>query len=227
MKQLLLLMAICIIGDKLVCQKSLKSNLDSTLYKKVDSLIQLSRVHTDKREFDKAFELIKIAEKLQKENKDTLNSIYGRVCLNFGRVLFYKGYDMNDVEHWYLKAISIQQKTLGNKHPEYSNSLISLANLYYKFGLYEKSKTLYLEANKIQEKALGKENSTYALSLNNLALVYSEMGFYGKAEPLFLESRIIREKVLGKDHPNYASSLTNLAILHTKKGDYSMAEPLF
>ena len=125
------------------------------------------------------------------------------------------------------KAKTQAEKEFGKEHPNYANSLNSLADLYKSQGNYDKAEPPYLEALKIIEKALGKEHPDYANSLNNLALLYKSQGNYAKAEPLLVEALKIIEKALGKEHADYASSLNNLANLYKSQGNYAKAEPLY
>ncbi len=199
---------------------------DSTVIKQVDSLIQVSRALTGKRDIEKALEVNAAAEKLALEKLGRETAAYGSSCHNHGRVLYFKG-DYPEAEKWYLEAIAIREKALGKEHPDYAWSLNNLANVYSGMGNYEKAEPLYLESKTIWEKTLGKSHPDYALSLNNLASLYLKMGQYEKAEPWYLESKAIRAKTLGKTHPDYAWSLNNLGVLYKKMGQYEKAEPLY
>jgi len=194
--------------------------------REVDSLIQLSRELTGRREFEKALEVNEVAEKVALGRFGRESAAYGSCCNNHGRVLYQKE-DYAEVEKWYLKAISIREKVLGNEHPDYARSLNSLGILYKVMGNYEKAEQLYLEAKTIREKVLGKEHPEYGHSLNNLGNLYSDMGNLEKAEPLYLEAKAISGKVLGKEHPDYGQHLNNLAGLYMDMGNYQKAEPLW
>jgi tetratricopeptide (TPR) repeat protein len=54
-------------------------------------------------------------------------------------------------EPFYLEALQVTKKVLGEEHPDYVTSLNSLAGLYYAMEVYEKAEPLYLEALRIQE----------------------------------------------------------------------------
>jgi CHAT domain-containing protein len=90
-------------------------------------------------------------------------------------------------EPLYLEAKNIWKEVLGEKHPDYANSLNNLAALYGSMGNYPAAEPLYLEAKNIWKKVLGEKHPHYALSLNNLAGLYRAMGNYPAAEPLYLE----------------------------------------
>jgi len=201
-------------------------SVDSISIKQVDSLIQVSRGLTAKRNFDQALEVNATAEKIALEKLGRNSATYGNCCFNHGRVSFFKN-DYLQAEKWYLESKVIREKTLGREHPDYASSLNNLAGLYMNLGQYETAELLYLETKSIREKIMGREHPDYASSLNNLAGLYMKLGQYEKAEQLYIETKTIREKVLGKKHPEYAKSLNNLAILYKELGQFEKAEPLY
>ena len=116
---------------------------------------------------------------------------------------------------------------LGEKHPNYANSLNDLAVLYYSQGDYAKAEPLYRQTLDIQKQFLGEKHPNHASSLNNLALLHKTQGDYAKAEPLYRQALDIRKQVLGEKHPDYAISLHNLAGMYYSQRDYAKAEPLY
>jgi CHAT domain-containing protein/tetratricopeptide (TPR) repeat protein len=216
-----LLLILCLAPFWLTAQ-----TIDSVAIRQVDSLIQVSRALTGKRDFDKALEVNATAEKIALEKLGKESATYGNCAFNRGRINALKR-DYPEAEKWYLKAIAIREKVLGKQHADYAGGLNNLAILYKSMGKYEKAELLYLEAMETREKALGKEHPNYAASLYNLALLYQDMGKYEKAEPLFLEAKDIFGKVRGKEHPDYAACLNGLALLYMAMGNYEKAEPLY
>ena len=116
---------------------------------------------------------------------------------------------------------------LGERHPDYAQSLNNLANLLYATGDYARARPLYEQALAITREALGERHPDYAQSLNNLAALLSATGDYARARPLYEQALAIRKKVLGERHPSYATSLNNLAWLLQAQGDYAAAKPLY
>jgi CHAT domain-containing protein/tetratricopeptide (TPR) repeat protein len=200
--------------------------VDSIALRQVDSLIQVSRALTGKRDFVKALEVNAIAEKIALEKLGKESATYGNCAFNRGRINALKR-DYLEAEKWYMEAIVIREKALGKQHPDYAGSLNNLAILYKSMRKFEKAEPLYLEAMETRKKALGKEHPNYAASLYNLALLYQDMGKYEKAEPLQLDAKDIFGKVRGKEHPDYAACLNGLALLYTAMGNYEKAEPLY
>jgi len=214
-------MVLCLITGLLSAQ-----TVDSVALRRVDSLIQVSRALTNKRNYDQALEANTLAQKLALEKLGQESGAYGSCCFNHGRILYLKR-DYPGAEKWYLESKAIREKALGGEHPDYAASLNNLAGLYDDMDQYEKAEPLYHESIAIREKVLGREHPDYAESLNGLAILYENMGQYEKAEPLYLKSKAIREKALGREHPDYAASLNNLAILYYYIGQYEKAEPLY
>lgn len=101
--------------------------------KQVDSLIQVSRALTDKRDFNKALEVNAEAEKIALEKLGRESAVYGNCCSNHGRVMSLKG-DKPEAEKWYFESKSIREKVLGKEHPDYAQSLNGLAILYSRSG---------------------------------------------------------------------------------------------
>lgn len=200
--------------------------LPQNLSPQVDSLIQVSRNLTDKREFSKALEISAAAEKIALDNWGRESAAYGSACFNHGRVCFFKR-DYPEAEKWYLEAKPIREKTLGKEHPDYAQLLNNFGTLYWNMGDFEKAEPYHIQALAIRKKVLGREHLDCAWSLQNLANVYRSMGDFEKAEPLFWEALSIREKILGKQHPDIGGSLNDLAILYWDMGNFEKSEPLY
>ncbi|MGC1396300.1 MAG: tetratricopeptide repeat-containing protein, partial [Coleofasciculaceae cyanobacterium] len=93
------------------------------------------------------------------------------------------------------RALAIQEKVLGQEHPDVALSLNNLATLYQNMGNYSQAKPLFQRSLAIREKVLGQEHPDVATSLNNLALLYQDMGNYNQAENMYQRSLAIIEKV--------------------------------
>jgi len=222
MKKSLLLLALLLLAGRGFTQI-----LDSAaVARQVDSLIQVSRGLTGKRELDKALEVNAAAEQLVLEYLGKESAAYGSVCFNFGRVLYFKG-DYPSAVKRLMEAKSVQEKTIGREHPGYASSLELLAVIYWRSGDYEGAEPLFQEAIAIREKALGKESADYARGVANLANLYLSVCKYEKTEPLQLESCAILKKTLGERNILYATSLNNLATTYLQMGDFEKAESLY
>ncbi len=125
------------------------------------------------------------------------------------------------------KSLRIQERILGEEHPDTAETYNNLAFLYKVQGEYEKAKTLYEKSLRIREKVFGEEHSDTAVSYNNLAGVYMAQREYEKAEALCEKSLRIRERVLGEENPNTATGYNNLAFVYMTQGKYTEAKALY
>ena len=86
--------------------------VDSFSLRQVDSLIQISRSLTDKKEFNHATEANTYAENVALEIFGRESVAYTSVCSNFGRLNFFAG-NFIEAEKWFLQALSIRENILG------------------------------------------------------------------------------------------------------------------
>lgn len=193
--------------------------------REVDSLIQVSRNFTSKRDFAQALEMNAVAEKLALEKFGRESMAYGNFCFNQGRILHFKGL-YSEAEKWYLQAKVIREKCLGNNNLDYAKILNNMAVLYRDMGRFDMSESYYIEAIPIYEQNLGTESLDYAGIISNVASLYTYTSQYEKAESLHLKAIGIRERILGRENPDFAASLNNLANLYWAIGQYEKAEPL-
>ena len=102
--------------------------------------------------------------------------------------LWYDAGDHKKAEPLYQQALEIRRQVLGEKHPDFAQSLNNLASLYYAQRLYAKAEPLYRQALEICRKELGEKHPDLVITLNNLALLYCDQRLYAKAEPLYAKA---------------------------------------
>ncbi len=93
-----------------------------------------------------------------------------------------------------MRALAIDEKTLGHDHPGVATDLNNLGLLYTAQGKYTEAEPLHKRALAIREKALGPEHLAVAVSLSSLANLYFNLGKYSQAEPLIQRAKAIRAK---------------------------------
>ena len=123
------------------------------------------------------------------------------------------------------EALKVAEQTFAPDHPNYTNSLNNLAELYRTQGQYAKAEPLHKRALAIWEKVLGPDHLYVALSLNNLGLLYYAQGQYAKAESLYRRALGIMENSVPINR-NIAGILDNLAKLYIKMGRDDEAKKL-
>jgi tetratricopeptide (TPR) repeat protein len=79
-------------------------------------------------------------------------------------------------EPLYLRALTVQEKALGPKHPEVALLLTNLATQYYDQSRLALAEPLLDKALRIQEESLGPVHPDVAATLNNLAAVAAADG---------------------------------------------------
>ncbi len=159
-------------------------------------------------------ELKKVAEEAKNlQNYSQAIDLYERILILENERVIRDGKSGKNKKYWV-------------QHPA-RFTLINLARLYKRQGIYEKAETLYLRLLSIDEKAIGPENPNTASTLMELANVYKDQGKYNKAEPLYQRALSIKEKSLGPEHSGTGTALNNLASLYAIQGKYNKAEPLF
>jgi len=201
-------------------------SIDSIAIKEIDSLLELSLDFAEKQEFDKAFEMNAMAEKLALSKFGNASVSFANCFLNKGKIYYFKS-EFVDAEKWFLQSKPIFENTLGKGSSDYAMNLHMLGVINYMTGNYDKAVHYYQESKAIREQLFGKSSVDYAASILNLGLVYTDSGNYEYAEPLYLEAKDIFElKLKNKDHHLYLNCLNNLGILYYQMGMYNKAEPL-
>jgi CHAT domain-containing protein/Flp pilus assembly protein TadD len=124
------------------------------------------------------------------------------------------------------QILVMEKGLLGERHPDYADSVNNLAVLYYRLGDFARAEPLLLQALELTKHLHGEHHPDYAYSLNNLAALYNRMEDYARAESLYQHAGKVWKGALGADAPMYAVTLNNLAMLYVHLGDYSRAAPL-
>jgi CHAT domain-containing protein/lipopolysaccharide biosynthesis regulator YciM len=124
------------------------------------------------------------------------------------------------------KALAARREVLGEKHPDYTESLNNLALIHESMANYATAVPLMERCRDLTRAALGENHPTYATRLNNLAWLYRSTGDYARALPLYEQALDIRKTTLGPRHSLYAQSLHNLGGLLSIMGDYARALPM-
>jgi len=92
-----------------------------------------------------------------------------------------------------VRALAIEEKALGEDHPNVASDLYSLADLYNTQGRYAEAEPLYTRALVIWEKTLGPDHPSVATVLRGLATLYRKTDRAKEAEPLETRANAIRD----------------------------------
>jgi CHAT domain-containing protein/Tfp pilus assembly protein PilF len=133
----------------------------------------------------------------------------------------------NKAEEYYVKALAIPSRVLGEDSPYTADFLRDLGMLYWSMGEYARAEANLKTSLSIIEGTLGADHYQTGTGLNNLGRLYVEMGSYLRAESLLLKSLALSERNYGPNSDAVADDLDSLAHLYYSKGDYSVAERLY
>jgi serine/threonine-protein kinase len=128
-------------------------------------------------------------------------------------VAFYRAGKLAEAIVSARQAVELWRTVLGERTPDYAQSLSTLALMHQTRREFAEAEPLYLQSVQVRQQVMGEHHPLYATSLHNLAALYQARAAYGKAEPLFRQALEIREQTLGKRHPDYMRSLSSLAWL--------------
>lgn len=145
-----------------------------------------------------------------------------RTLHNLGYILRAEG-RLALAEPHYLRALALQEKTLGSDHLDVALTLNNLAGLYRETGAYDKAEPLYLRSLQIRERRLGPTHPEVADSLNNLAGLLRIEGRNVEAEALGARAIAIMETADGGDPSKVAAWLYNLSRLYLEQGRFEEA----
>lgn len=194
--------------------------------RQVDSLIKVSAKLTDQKDYNGAFDVIKIAYQFLEKRGDSTSSLYGSVCNSHGRIYFFKG-EYLKAEYLYLKSNEILKQKQNLNNSAYLTNIGCLGSLYLNIGKFEKAEQYLLESEQLGKIVIGEKHPDYALNLSNLGRVYRIIGLFDKSEYYLIKALKLREKYSGKESRSYAFSLNSLAILYKDRGNYLKAEKLY
>ena len=137
--------------------------------------------------------------------------------------VYRKMNSFNDALEYASKTSAIQEKMLGEEHPDTAATYSSIARIYSDKANYEQALAYYRKELRICEKVFGMEHPNTAATYNDIAVVYRDIGNYKQALAYYEKALAIRERVLGKEHPNTAMTYKGLGFIYHTKGDYEQA----
>ena len=191
--------------------------------RQVDSLNQVSYGLMRNRKFTEAYAANESAERIAMDKMGKESAEYARAISYRGGVFMAEGKYDESVK-FLLEAKILQEKLLGQIHPDYAFTLYLLGNNHYYKSNFSEAISALSESLSIRETTLGKAHKDYGESLYFLGFVLKKIGDIEKAEPIILEYKAFVENKYGKEHAEYAKSLIELSSLQTKKAAYDKAQ---
>jgi len=171
------------------------------------------------RDFDRAIRLLSVATKeYTTASIDAANQLASIYANGTGTNI-----DFDTALLWHQKTLAIQEKVLGDGHPDTTVTYNNIANIYENQGDYAKALEWCQNNLEICEKVFGVEHLNTASIYNNIALIYSRQGDFDKAVEWYQKALSIYEKVLGREHLYTATSYNNIALMYFRQADYVKA----
>jgi tetratricopeptide (TPR) repeat protein len=190
-----------------------------TMKRKVD-YARVRLLTVSRRSQQSLAEAKKICEKLiASEEDETLLSQY---FFSHGELLDCMGEYENALE-FYQKALAIELKIYGEKHPKVALSYNNIGIIYYRQGAYDKALEFHQKSLAVRQDMFEGEHPAIAQCYNNIGLNYWKKGEYEKALEYFQKTLGIEQKIYGERHPKVARSYNNIGIIYYEQGEYDKA----
>jgi eukaryotic-like serine/threonine-protein kinase len=125
------------------------------------------------------------------------------------------------------QLLELDEKTLGEKHPNVADDLINLAAIEQEYGNYPESERLNRRAVLITEGWFGADHPRTAASLVQLARSLNHEGKDAEAELLLHRALRINERVYPAVHPRISSTLNDLGLAARNQGHLDDAQKYF
>jgi CHAT domain-containing protein len=115
------------------------------------------------------------------------------------------------------RALTIQERDLGNEHLDVAASLQVLGRLHEGAGNYDLARSAHQRALDIREKLLGPKHRYTAVSLADLADTYVSSKKYSIAEPLYQRALAIFDKASNAENVDISRILIALANIYMER----------
>ncbi|MCA9735995.1 MAG: tetratricopeptide repeat protein [Gemmatimonadota bacterium] len=135
---------------------------------------------------------------------------------------FYAG-DLDASDSVNLRALALDRRLHGERHPTVADGLINLAVAEFQRGRYAEGEPLLRDAVGIFESYHGPEHPQTASALRMLGQNLIYQGRLGEAEPLLRRALAVGERALPANHPRLANTLGDLAYIDLQNGRYDEA----
>lgn len=113
------------------------------------------------------------------------------------------------------KAFVIRKKILNKTHPDYAESLITLANILWVTGDRKQAMDFANQALILSKEGKGKFLKIHADCLSFLAGVHKQIFQYDRAIQLWEEELLERKRIFGENNPHYALCVFHMADMYS------------
>jgi eukaryotic-like serine/threonine-protein kinase len=138
--------------------------------------------------------------------------------------IYMRGQQWQLAKQTFERALAIDQRVLGDDHPQVASHLQNLALVAQSMGDLKHAESLFLDAIARDERAYGSEHPETAIVILNYGLLLEREGRLSQAESLLRRSLAIRLKVYGSDNYKVGNARVSLALVLHDKGSMGEAE---
>jgi CHAT domain-containing protein len=175
------------------------------------ALRRLAEWHTDKKEYDKALELLTKSSEIDRERQHIYQHRYNLACDYFDiGLVFTNKDDFVPAREFYTKSYLLFEKL--NLKNELSDCYFNLGEICLYEKQYQRALDYYLQGLKLDQMQGNKLN--LAGDYNMIGELYIEMGDLENAEKYFLEAVSASQKISAQ--PELVSAYYDLGILYKK-----------
>lgn len=160
---------------------------------------------------------------VEKQTRDSLLLFLAKRCEASG-YYYFNNQQYPSAVPFFEWSLGVKKSILGEKHPDYIETLGILSSTFRQYGDYEKAKEYNLTGLRIIEHNYGKHHPQYAYYLKKLGVLYYVMGEYVKSEDCYLQALEIYQDTSNTRGENYATLLYNLGRVYRDVEEYDKAD---
>lgn len=143
--------------------------------------------------------------------------------IDLALVKFYRGESVKAVSDLLTKALEINKKNFGEKHPRYAETLQYMAALSVAERKPTEAMDMLNQANKIWLEKLGSHNAHTAEIDIAMGDIYRQIHDYQKARDFYAKGSKLFLSIFTDNHPKYINTLSKLGQIYYIEGNYSRA----
>jgi len=149
---------------------------------------------------------------------NSISELYFHLGLGFHELLQY-----DRALECYQKTLIINEKMLGENHPDIFKIYDNIAKVYQNMGNYSEALEWLQKSLKIRLKITSENDLSFVNTYNNFGSIYSEQVNYSKALEYYQKAMVISQNIIGFEHPVTAMTYNNIALVYSHLGDYHNA----
>lgn len=156
------------------------------------------------------------------EQQKTLSASFNELAK-----LFCAQQKYEEAEALYSRALTVEEKALGEDHPGLIPSISRLAIVYRIQEKFDAAEPLCVRALELARNHYGPDDLRTAQRLNCLAGLANGRRDFARAEELIRQSLVIYDKRLGSQHRTVGLAYLSLALVKQHTGDVKLADQFF